>query len=109
MPPHPRSDSSWPKREGSQVATGQLRSNNRPESSLLFSPLWFVRFDNHFRATTIPPTWAEDRATVGTDLSAVPGANTEWGGTMPPSSIRDWHQCAKSFCLRFSSAAFPHL
>jgi len=28
--------------------------------------------------------------------SAVPGANTEWGGTMPPSSIRDWHQSAKS-------------
>src|SRR5262249_37540754 len=28
--PHPRSPSSWPKREGSQVAARQLRSNNRP-------------------------------------------------------------------------------
>jgi hypothetical protein len=47
-------------------------------------------------APTIPLTWAEGRATVGTDLSAVPGAKTEWGGTMPPSAIRDWHQSAKS-------------
>ena len=31
-------------------------------------------------------TGAEDRATVGTDLSAVSGAKTEWGGTMPPST-----------------------
>jgi len=38
-----------------------------------------------------PLTWAEDKATVGTDLSADPGAKTEWGGTMPPSVIRDWH------------------
>src|ERR1043165_7901910 len=28
-PPHPRSDSRWPKREGSQVAPQQLKSNNR--------------------------------------------------------------------------------
>jgi hypothetical protein len=41
-------------------------------------------------------TWAEDRATVGTDPSADPGAKTEWGGTMPPSAIRDWHQSGKS-------------
>jgi hypothetical protein len=41
-PPHPRSDSSWPKREGSQVATGQLRSNNRAESWFVMSPLCFV-------------------------------------------------------------------
>ena len=38
-----------------------------------------------------PLTWAEGRATVRTDLSTIPGANTEWGGTMPPSAIRDWH------------------
>ena len=43
-----------------------------------------------------PLTWAEDKATVRTDLSADPGAKTEWGGTMPPSAIRDWHKCAKS-------------
>jgi hypothetical protein len=31
--------------------------------------------------------WAEDRALLGSNSSAVPGANTEWGGTMPPSSF----------------------
>ena len=44
-------------------------------------------------------TWAEDRATVGTDPSADPGAKTEGGGLMPPSffsHLRDWHQCVKS-------------
>jgi hypothetical protein len=41
-------------------------------------------------------TWAEGRALLGSNPSAVPGANTEWGGTMPPSSIRDWHPSAKS-------------
>src|SRR5262249_22621461 len=109
MPPHPRSDSSWPKREGSQVATGQLRSNNRAEASLLFSPFWCLWFHDHFGATTITLTWAEDRATVGTDLSAVPGANTEWGGTMPPSAIRDWHQGAKSAGRDSSPVALPRL
>jgi hypothetical protein len=48
-----------------------------------------------------PLTWAEDKATVGTDLSADPGAKTEWGGTMPPSAIRDWHECAKSQARHF--------
>jgi len=37
-------------------------------------------------------TWAEDRALLGSNPSADPGANTEWGGTTPPSLIRDWHQ-----------------
>src|SRR5579883_2873496 len=40
---------------------------------------------NKVRAPTIPRTWAEDRALLRSNLSAVPGANTEWGGTMPPS------------------------
>jgi hypothetical protein len=48
------------------------------------------------RRRTMDVTGAEDRATVRTDLSAASGAKTEWGGTMPPSSIRDWHQSAKS-------------
>ena len=106
---HPRSHSSWPQREGSQVATGQLRSNNRAEASFLITPLCFVRFDSHFGTPIITLTWAEDRATVGTDLSAVPGAKTEWGGTRPPSAIRDWHQRAKSSCRRLlpSSVAAP--
>ena len=34
---------------------------------------------------TIALTWAEDRATRARDPSAVPGATTEGGGTMPPS------------------------
>ena len=42
MPPHPRSDSSWPKREGSRVATRQLRSNNRADAWLLTPPLGLV-------------------------------------------------------------------
>src|SRR5262249_54272443 len=96
MPPHPRSDSSWPKREGSRVASQQLRSNNRAEALSLFSPLWFVRFDNSLEAPTITPTWAEGKALLRSNPSAVPGAKTEWGGTMPPSAIRDWHQSDKS-------------
>ena len=63
-------------------------------------PLWFVQFDSPFGPPTIPLTWAEGRALLRSNPSAVPGANTEWGGTMPPSSIRDWHQGAKSPGLR---------
>jgi hypothetical protein len=48
------------------------------------------------RRVTMSWTWAEGRALLRSNSSAVPGANTEWGGTMPPSSIRDWHQCDKS-------------
>ncbi len=39
------------------------------------------------RRATMTVAGAEDRATVGTDPSADSGANTEWGGTMPPSSF----------------------
>jgi putative transposase len=39
------------------------------------------------RRATMTVTGAEDRATVGTDPSADSGANTEGGGTMPPSSF----------------------
>src|SRR5262245_61476617 len=109
MPPHPRSDSSWPPREGSQVALWQLRSNNRAEACFLITPLCFVRFDSPFLAATIPLTWAEDRALLRSNLSAVPGANTEWGGTMPPSAIRDWHPGAKSSGLGSASATWPRL
>jgi hypothetical protein len=31
-------------------------------------------------------TWAEDRATLASDPSAVPGANTEWAGIVPAFS-----------------------
>src|SRR5581483_8214071 len=104
MPPHPRSDSSWPPREGSQVATRQLRSNNRAEAWLLSFTLFFIQSDTSFGAPTIPLTWAEGRALLRSNPSAVPGAKTEWGGTMPPSSIRDWHQGAKSPGLRPAAA-----
>src|SRR6266567_1206087 len=86
-PTHPRSDSSWPQREGSQAALGRLGSNNRAESCSLLTPLCPDRLDGPRLATTIPPTWAEGRALLGSNPSAVPGANTEWGGTMPPSSF----------------------
>jgi len=47
---------------------------------------------------------------VGTDPSADSGAKTEWGGTMPPSSIRDWHQGAKSTSILSAAyAAIPKL
>jgi hypothetical protein len=47
-------------------------------------------------------TWAEDRATVGTDPSADPGAKTEGRADRLPCSarsslaLRDWHQSDKS-------------
>src|SRR5262249_14216454 len=69
-----------------------------------FSPLWFIRFHNPCWAATIPLTWAEDRALLRSNLSAVPGANTEGGGIVPPSAIRDWHPSAKAPRLRCSPA-----
>jgi hypothetical protein len=108
-PPHPGHISSWPKREGSQAAARQLRSNNRAAAWSLSPPLCPVRFDSPFRATTIPLAWAEGRALLGSNPSAVPGAKTEWGGTMPPSSIRDWHQSAKPRGSCPASAALPRL
>jgi hypothetical protein len=48
--------SSWPKREGSQVAR-QLRPNNQPNLWLVVSPFWL-----ECGSGTIPLTWAEDRA-----------------------------------------------
>ena len=74
------------------------RTTGLNQSRFLHSPLWFVRFDNHFGASTIPLAWTEDRALPRSNPSAVPGAKTEWGGTMPPSAIRDWHPGAKSSC-----------
>src|SRR5262245_10838685 len=94
--PYPRTHSSRPKREGSQVAR-QLGSNNRVESWFVRPP-FLPRCHSRVRCpcATMQLAWAEDRALLGSNPSAVPGANTEWGGTMPPSSIRDWHPSAKS-------------
>jgi hypothetical protein len=50
--------------------------------------------------------WAEDRATVGTDPSADPGAKTEgWAAASLcrppfPDPLRDWHECDKSIRAR---------
>ena len=61
---------------------GEVRLNNRQiRYGLQVVGLW-QRARNGVR---ISLDWAEDRATVGTDLGAVSGAKTEWGGTRPPS------------------------
>src|ERR1700745_3178461 len=61
-PPHPRSEPSWPQREGSQVARGQLRSNNRAEACFRMTPLCFVRCGGRLVVATLPLTWVEGRA-----------------------------------------------
>ena len=48
--------SSWPEREGSQVAW-QLRSNNQPNLWLVLSPFWL-----ECGSSIMQLTWAEDRA-----------------------------------------------
>ena len=52
-------------------------------------------------------TWAEDRATVGTDPSADPGAKTEGRAGIhlacsarSSHPLRDWHQCGKSLAAQ---------
>jgi hypothetical protein len=70
-------------------------NGDRTTGRILASSVSFP-LKHQLRTATIPWTWAEDRALLGSNPSAVPGANTEWGGTRPPSSIRDWHQGAKS-------------
>jgi hypothetical protein len=53
-------------------------------------------------------TWAEDKATVGTDPSADPGAKTEGAALCRPVfSLRDWRQCAKSVDLATSGSDGP--
>src|SRR5262245_30504073 len=37
----------------------------------------------------MPLTWADDRALLRKQPERRPRGQTEWGGTMPPSSIRD--------------------
>jgi hypothetical protein len=55
-------------------------------------------------------TWAEDRATVGTDPSADPGAKTEGRAEDPLACsarsslpLRDWHQSGKSLAATAAS------
>ena len=107
-PPHPGHISSWPKREGSQAARGQLRSDNRAAAWSQQPPLCCVRFDSPFGAPITPLAWAEGRALLRSNPSAVPGAETEWGGTMPPSPIRDRHPGAKPSPRRPLAYSLPH-
>ena len=112
-------DHCWPQAAASTVRhelaqTGGISSCHtatpieQPGRSLLrhVSSLFLFRDDILFLTTTMPLTWAEDRALLRSNPSAVPGANTEWGGTMPPSAIRDWHQSDKSLSLP-SSVRLP--
>jgi len=55
-------------------------------------------------------TWAEDRATVGTDPSADPGAKTEGRAEVRLACsarsslpLRDWHQSEKSLAATAAS------
>ena len=55
-------------------------------------------------------TWAEDRATVGTDPSADPGAKTDGRAedrlacsARSSHRLRDWHQCDKSLAATAAS------
>jgi len=107
-PPHPGHISSWPKREGSQAAREQLRSDNRAAAWSQQPPLCCVRFDSPFGAPITPLAWAEGRALLRSNPSAVPGAETEWGGTMPPSPIRDRHPGAKPSPRRPLAYSLPH-
>ena len=61
-PPHPGHISSWPKREGSQAARGQLRSDNRAAAWSPQPPLCSAPYASPGVAATIPLTWAEGRA-----------------------------------------------
>jgi hypothetical protein len=113
----PGFDHFWPKPAASTVTfelaqTGGISSCNKatqieqpaPNLASSVSSLVCCRYGNDFHTSTIPLAWAEGRALLRSNSSAVPGAKTEWGGTMPPSSIRDWHQSAKSRGLGGSPA-----
>ena len=94
--PHPRTHPSWPQRQGSRAAVGDpdrtTGANLRPSSLLL------LRGNAGGMAPVLPCGRPGRR--VGrcrrSNPSAVPGANTAWGGTRPPAAMRDWHQGAKS-------------
>jgi len=89
--PHPRSDSSWPDGRDLKLRYGNSDRTTGPNLGSLGLLSIFLRWDDNSLKATMPLTWAEDRALLGSNPSAALGAKTEWGGTMPPSSIRDWH------------------
>src|SRR5262245_52696835 len=83
---------------GRDLKSPEGNSDRATGANLCSSRLLHVlgRFRRIPSFATMPAAWAEDRALPGSNPSAVPGANTEWGGAMPPSAIRDWHRSAKS-------------
>ena len=79
--PHPRPDSSWPKREGSQVAR-QLGSNNRPN---LLSPCLLL-ISVRFQKAIVPWYNAEDLG--GGQGSAVEATRAPSQGPRPNGAAR---------------------
>src|SRR4030095_12456980 len=76
----------------------QVEKQNAVVRRVNFAPCWLIGHDRHRRRSlawlifsrsccswsTIDPTWTEDRAMLGSNLSADPGAKTEVGhGVMP--------------------------
>jgi hypothetical protein len=101
--------SSWPKRERSQAASRQLRSNNRAAASHPQYPLCFIRFDSPSSLTTIPLTWAEDRATAGKQPERRPRGQHPMG--RHDAALFHWGLAlsAKSSSWDSSVVALPHL
>ncbi len=78
--------SSWPKREGSQVAS---RNSDRTTRSNL--RLWCLLLLSRttISSATIQVAWAEDRALLGSNPSAVPGAKIGGrGDDLSPHPLR---------------------
>ena len=77
-----------------------------PNVSLLVSP----GFLNNHLVATIHVAWAEDRALLGNNPSAVPGAKIgDRGDSLPPHSLlRDWHDAINPTSIPYSSlVAWP--
>jgi hypothetical protein len=94
--PHPRSDLELAPTGG--ISSCMATRIEQPAESLLVVPPSCLR---RFRKVLVPcyNCTRPGRGIglcCGSNPSAVPGAKTEWGGTRPPSSIRDWQQSAKS-------------
>ena len=75
---HPMTTSSWPKQEGSQSAVADR----------IEQPCRILVCGSPFSQATIQMTWAEDRALLGSNPSAVPGAKIgDWGDCLSPHSF----------------------
>ena len=80
--------------EGGRTAPDLRHVKRWRKTPLYWRLIFSVKFCAIFHSA-----WAEDRATVGTNPSADPGAKTEGGRSALPAAflhLRDWHQCDKS-------------